>query len=124
MADKKSNTFLSLKRKNSNAAPHIGTKKNKKKKKDLVDRLYNNINSKKNIRKRIIYNDRMKKDGNISNDSKIDNSFTMNTNNINESKINNLIRSSSQIYNKKFFLFLCFFLFFLNFYFYKFFSPL
>ena len=31
--------------------------------KDLVDRLYNNINSKKNIRKRIIYNDRMKKDG-------------------------------------------------------------
>ena len=70
--------------------------------KDLVDRLYNNINSKKNLRKRIIYNDRMKKDGNISNDSKIDNSFTMNTNNINESKINNLIRSSSQIYNKKF----------------------
>lgn len=33
MADKKSNTFLSLKRKNSNAAPHIGTMKNKKKKK-------------------------------------------------------------------------------------------
>ena len=69
--------------------------------KDLVNRLYNSINNnKRSLRKKIICNDKYKlKDDNISFDLKNISSNSMNLDL--KDKNNTLMKSSSQIYNKK-----------------------